>query len=159
MQPMFDETFAEAKAEWIEKFMKWEAGERSEYFDASEHPSDYAFWEWENNPPDRAYYRPWADDEATWLQVWETVTEGTPVSPPFETAEELIAYLAENGDFWDQKRCKEPGWERYHGGVPGVSAWGIEAATRFVNAGWAPSMVVHDGKVTDGKLMDFGSAA
>lgn len=127
-QPMFDSTFAEAAAEWLAENAKWEAGERPSYFDASEHPVDLKHWEYDVGPPDRAYYRPWSDDEAVWFQVWETVSEGTPVSPPFATREELIDYLAANGDFWDQKR--------------GDGAWSRKSAEAFVGSGWAPSMMV-----------------
>ena len=35
-------------------------------------------------------------------QVYETVSEGTPVTPVFETAEALVDYLVEHGDFWHQ---------------------------------------------------------
>lgn len=31
-----------------------------------------------------------------WYQLWETTSEGSPVSPPFETPEELAKYLADN---------------------------------------------------------------
>jgi hypothetical protein len=80
------------------------------------------------------------------------VSEGTPVSPPFATKEELADYLAERGDFWDQKRCLTPEWVTLWGGTPGISGWGKEAAYRFVNAGWAPSMIATGGIVADGKL-------
>jgi hypothetical protein len=132
-QPMFDETFADAKKRWMDGLLEWEAGNKSE-------SEDCEYWDWEGAPPDRAYYRPWQDEEATWFQLWETVSEGTPVSPPFETREELIVYLAEYGDEWDQQR------------KPGKSGWGMESATRFVGVGWAPSMVVTDGVVVDGKF-------
>jgi hypothetical protein len=150
LQPMYDETFAEAAAEWKAEFLKWEAGERPSYFEDDGEP--FEFWEYNGSPPDREYYRPWTDEEATWVQVWETVSEGTPVSPAFATKEELVAYLSEHGDFWDQKRCKEPDWERLWGGKPGVSGWGREAAERFVSASWAPSMILANGKLVDGKL-------
>lgn len=148
-QPMFDETFAEAVVEWKAGFTKWESGndpDREEY--KRDDGSYLEYWEWNNPPPDRAYYRPWKDEEATWFQLWETVSEGTPVSPPFATKEELAAYLAEHGDFWDQKRCKEPDWASLWGGEPGKSGWGRERAERFVfGSGWSPSMAVIDGKV------------
>ena len=152
LQPMFDEPFSEAKAEWLDELAKWEAGERPSYFTAEAGDEDLPYWEYNGNPPERAYYRPWKDEEATWVQLWETVSEGTPVSPPFETADELIAYLAEHGDFWDQKLCMEPDWARLWGGIPGKSGWGHERASAFVKAGWAPSFIVTDGKMIDGKL-------
>lgn len=58
-------------------------------------------------------------------QVWETVSEGSPVTPVFQSAEALVDYLVEHGD--DPKR---------------VSGWKRENAEKFVNAGWAPSLIV-----------------
>lgn len=134
-QPMYDKTFAAAVAEWKAGYAAWERGERSE--GCSESVRSMEFWEWHGPPPDREYHRPWADDEATWWQLWETVSEGTPVSPPFATKDELIAYLAERGDFWDQKR--------------GDGGWGIERARAFIDAGWSPSLVVLGGKVLESR--------
>lgn len=131
LQPMFNETFASAAAEWKANFAAWERGERPKHF--SDESRNLEYWEWENGPPDRAYYRPWQDDEATWFQVWETVSEGTPVTPPFATKVELVDYLATHGDFWDQKRGDGP--------------WPRGTAEKFVGAGWAPSMMVTGGHV------------
>ena len=136
-QPMYDKTFDDAAKDWRDEFAKWERGERESYFNASEYPNGIEFWEWHGEPPDRKYYRPWKDEDATWVQLWETVSEGTPVSPPFATREELAQYLAVNGDYWDQKR--------------GDGGWGIESARAFVEVGWAPSMMVRDGVITDSK--------
>lgn len=125
-QPMYDERFEDAAAKWKADYAAWEAGEKLKHPNGD--GSLMEFWEWDGGPPDREYYRPWTDAEATWLQVWETVSEGTPVSPPFATPEELIDYLAEHGDFWDQKRGDGP-WKRAN-------------AERFVKSGWAPSLIV-----------------
>jgi hypothetical protein len=126
-QPMLNETFAAAARQWKDAFAAWERGERPDYC-----PADFKkeFWEWDGDPPDRAYHRPWEDGEATWFQVWETVSEGTPVTPPFATPEKLIDYLVEHGDEWDQRRG--------HGG------WNREHATSFVTRGWAPSLIKVD---------------
>lgn len=72
-----------------------------------------------------------------WWQVWETVSEGSPVTPAFATADELIDYLVEKGDAWDQKR-----------GHPG---WKYESAKAFVESGWAPSAMVVNGKYHESK--------
>lgn len=130
-QPMYDQTFESAAAEWKAEYAEWESGMRPDYCD--EESSRLEFWEWHGAPPDRKYYRPWKDEEATWFQVWETVSEGTPVTPPFATREELIDYLVENGDLWDQKRG--------HGG------WSRKNAESFVGLGWAPSLISASGKV------------
>lgn len=53
-------------------------------------------------------------------QVWETVSEGSPVSPVFSTKEALVASLIKDGH-------------------------SEQAAKNFVEAAWAPSMVMRDG--------------
>jgi hypothetical protein len=155
-QPMYDRTFAQAEAEWLADFDRVRRGDMDD-IERECYPHGVCEWACDNTPPDPAYYRPWSDEEATWFQVWQTVSEGTPVSPPFATKEELIAYLAEHGDFWDQKRCHQPDWKRLYGGEPGVSGWGETQAARFVNGpGWSPSLAVADGKVMDGiKLLSM----
>lgn len=44
-------------------------------------------------------------------QVWENVSEGSPVTPVFATEAELVEYLVAGGDAWDRKRGA-PGWSR-----------------------------------------------
>lgn len=149
-QPMYDETYETASAEWLSEFDRIRSGGAKGY-EIECYPGGVVDWASENTAPSKEYYRPWSDDEAVWFQLWETVSEGTPVSPPFETEDELIEYLAYNGDFWDQDRCTKPDWAELWGGVLGVSAWGKERAERFVKgAGWAPSMIIVGGVVKDG---------
>ena len=148
-QPMYDRTYQEACADWLSDFDRIRSGGMDKF--ERDCYANVCDWASENTAPSPEYYRPWSDEEAIWFQVWETVSEGTPVSPAFETQEELIQYLADHGDFWDQKRCLEPGWQELWGGTPGVSGWGREQAERFVmGPGWAPSMVISDGRVMSG---------
>lgn len=137
LQPMHDQAFDDRFAEWLKDFDRIRAGD----LDAIErqcYPRGLADWLMDEGAPhDPAYYRPWKDDEATWFQLWETVSEGTPVSPPFATKEELADHLAEHGD---------GGW-----GASEKGGWGKEMAYKFVmGSGWAPSMVVMGGKVMSG---------
>lgn len=129
---MYNQTFEQAAAEWKAGFSVWEAGDR---------PAEYAadeYWEYAGDPPsDREDYRPWSDEEATWFQLWETVSEGSPVSPPFATKEDLANYLAKNGDFWDQHR--------------GAGGWGHRRAAAFMEDEWAPSMMVSGGQMYESK--------
>lgn len=79
-------------------------------------------------------------EEAIWYQVYETVSEGTPVTPPFETQQELIEYLVIHGDFYQQKCQNEtkPGYSR-------------EVAEQFVlKSGWCPSIVISNGVIKSG---------
>jgi hypothetical protein len=84
--------------------------------------------------PDKNDYVPdWKKKEATWFQVYETVSEGTPVTPPFATREELVEHLCTQKDFW------------------GDGPVSRKAATAFVmEDGWAPSMSLENGVVTAG---------
>ena len=140
-RPMYDERLEDRFAEWLSDFDRIRSGGLTD-FERSVYTSDNPLAEWLQEggaPPNPAYYRPWRDDEATWFQVWETVSEGTPVTPPFATQEELIDYLVEHGDFWQQHRWAE-GDKFMQPEPPGYSR---EAAEQFVKgAGWAPSMVV-----------------
>jgi hypothetical protein len=103
-QPLYDRPYRQAAEEWRKGFAEWEAGERQQYFQES--GQDYEYWDYNGMPPDKEYYRPdWKPEDMTWIQVYETVSEGTPVTPPFATREELVDYLVNNGDFWDQSRC------------------------------------------------------
>ena len=121
--PLHDKTVDEAWVEWLAEFKA-----SDEYYSE--------FCENWGTPPDPKYYRPEWDEEPTWFQVYETVSEGTPVTPPFATRDELIVYLVENGDYWDQKRS----------GLNVGKPWEVRAAQEFVNnVGWAPSGVILDG--------------
>lgn len=60
-------------------------------------------------------------------QVWETVSEGSPITPVFATAEELVDHLVNVG-----------AWNK---------TWSREAAESFVHgSGWAPTGMVISGK-------------
>ena len=150
LQPMFDNSYIDEMNEWIEGHNLWQTGKHPDQIDGT--ASEYKYFaEWEGGPPDVEYYRPeWKESEMTWYQVYETVSEGTPVSPPFETQRELIDYLMENGDFWDQSRRKDRLNGRGFGGM-NCDPWSKESAERFVmGSGWAPSMIMTGGKIMSG---------
>ena len=65
-------------------------------------------------------------------QLWETTSEGSPVSPVFTTADELAMWMSTNPS-------------GFAGSIPS-----LEAARAFVADGWAPSLVGVDGQVIDG---------
>lgn len=48
--------------------------------------------------PERGHFMPdWAEHECTHFMMYETCSEGTPISPAFATVEELARWLADNG--------------------------------------------------------------
>jgi hypothetical protein len=54
--------------------------------------------EWCGRVPVRSDYMPeWTAEEATHFMMYETTSEGTPISPAFATPEELARWLADTG--------------------------------------------------------------
>ncbi|HUY79035.1 MAG TPA: hypothetical protein VMV29_19835 [Ktedonobacterales bacterium] len=136
-RPLYDEAFDTVMVSWWQEASAWIAQVRR-----GETPADgwypetdeqatwaranplRAYAEWVGNPPDPESYRDVFTVEPTAYQIYETVTEGTPVSPVFPTEEALVA--------WCQQAHPETHW-------PALSE---QAARRFVTAGYAPSMVL-----------------
>lgn len=77
-------------------------------------------WAYDDEEQERAAenWEPTEPPEGDWWQIWETVSEGSPVTPAFGTAEELAAHVS--GD--------DP--SKY----AGTLAW-------ITGPGWAPSMI------------------
>lgn len=61
-----------------------------------------AIEDWGGGPREDDYTH-YGCQPCNWYQLYETVSEGTPLSPPFEKPEELIEYLVKHGDFWYHK--------------------------------------------------------
>lgn len=131
-QPLFDRPFEIEAREWMDKAIAWDQGLDS---DCDKYkPTHPFYWQWAGQPPNPAYYRPKWTSEPTHYQMYETVSEGTPVTPHFATKEELIDYLVANGDNWDQKRTTE--------GRQKTAGWSRKNAEDFVNREYAPSMII-----------------
>ncbi len=148
-QPLHDSSYIDAMNEWIKEHKLWERGKHRDQDAYYRYYAQYG-----GNAPDVEYYRPdWKSEEMTWYQVYETVSEGTPVTPPFETQSELVDYLVDNGDFWDQERRKEPKtpWSM------NCDPWPRNQAEKFVyGSGYAPSLVVENGVVMTGVEALYG---
>ena len=90
--------------------------------------------DWSGNPPNQENYMPdWPEAERTHLMMYEDTSEGTPISPAFETPEELARWLADNG----------------------ASSFGRSTATYeqwlpICRGGWAPSMVMDSHGIRSG---------
>lgn len=88
---MLDMSFEEGAHRWIRGFIEWENSDSTELYGCE-------YWEDKDPPYTKNFYRPWKPEEATWFQYWETTSEGTPISPPFETMEELLAWIEQDGE-------------------------------------------------------------
>jgi hypothetical protein len=127
---MRDVDFDTALTEWLDGYNLWKKGEHPAQ---KEYPKVENYWEYEGGPPDPEYCRPVFKTPPDWYQVYQTVGEGTPLTPPFATKEELVGYLVDNGDFWDQDG--------------GAGGWSRKAAEQFAEAEWAPSGILANGRL------------
>lgn len=103
---LFAASFSAALAEYEEVKRQWEAGfERdwsatglrfkSRVINKSPKSETVAFDDEVGEPPTPDQYMPdWSEAERTHWQLYETVSEGTPISPVFSTPESLARYMA-----------------------------------------------------------------
>jgi hypothetical protein len=130
--------FAQTIIHWREGDAMWSLGFKKSYStDGSGwelHGEVGPYSEWDGECPDPAEYMPaWPDEFCTHMMMYEDTSEGTPLSPAFETPEELARWLADNG----------------------ASAFGNDTASyeawlRVCRGGWAPSMVIAGGRIMSG---------
>lgn len=88
-----------------------------------------------DSPESKAAYDAWQEEappEGSGYQIWETVSEGSPISPVFETPEELARWMARNP----------------HGVDEGTT---YEQWLAFIRGpGWAPSFIGTDNGLVSG---------
>jgi hypothetical protein len=101
-QPMVGRNYDITANEWLEECILWSKG-----IHPSQNPEYAFYWDYAGAPPNRKYYAHYKKEDCTWYQLYENVSEGTPVSPPFATKEELADYLEKNGNFWGESYTKE----------------------------------------------------
>jgi hypothetical protein len=103
--PLFDGVEFEQRAKvWDEEAAKWASGWRPDCCSEDKHGMSYE--EWEGERPKAENYMPvWSESERTHYMAYETVTEGTPISPAFATPEELALWLADAGGNYEEWLC------------------------------------------------------
>lgn len=100
--PLYDNDIESAWREWFDGLKLWERGQHPSQIKWPEHYPErtYASYaEYEGRSPDPDSYRSeaWTPAQAICYQIYETVTEGTPVSPVFETLEAMEDWLVNQG--------------------------------------------------------------
>jgi hypothetical protein len=102
-KPLHDGDYKEILKKWEQGKDKWEIeGLRKNWSDGvwmkiEDKFKNLSYEEWEREKPEKYDYMPcWSEEEKTHLMMYETTTEGTPISPAFKTAEELARWLADN---------------------------------------------------------------
>tara|TARA_R110000824_G_scaffold205804_5_gene390747 strand:+ start:85 stop:546 length:462 start_codon:yes stop_codon:yes gene_type:complete len=126
--PLFDNYNSEDADDWDEERKLWDSKEHSDFIEGCE------FSEWAGGRPDKNDYMPiWSVEEKTHLMMYETTSEGCPISPAFETPEELAKWLADNE-------------ASAFGGSKGT----YEGWLRVAKGGFAPSMIMSDKGIQSG---------
>jgi hypothetical protein len=130
--------FDERLTEWEIGKEKWSQGLRDDCKGGwkliEEKYKNMSFEEWSGDTPDPDDYMPeWEESEKTHYMMYETCSEGTPISPSFETREKLAHWLADNN----------------------ASAFGRQTATyeqwlSTIEQEWVPTAVVENGIVKSG---------
>ena len=80
--------------------------------------------DWMGVPKSEDYMPDWPAEDRTHLMMYETCSEGTPISPAFETPEELARWLADN-----------------NASAFGISTASYEGWLRVARGGYAPTAV------------------
>jgi hypothetical protein len=90
------------QAKWDEGAAQWARGFRDDWkggwkaLDGGEGAATFA--EWYGDRPVASDYMPdWPASERTHWQMYESTTEGTPISPVMDSPESLARWLADNG--------------------------------------------------------------
>jgi len=135
-RPMVDYDFNKSYKEWEKELEDWfkeydafeNKGKEFKYKErvySKKNGDTYEDWAHEPPSPPNPYdFIP----EGKWFQLFENVSEGTPLSPPFATKKELVEWLTNNNDYWG-------------------NSWTKEEAEAMVKQEYAPSMIVKGGKV------------
>jgi len=94
------------------------------------HFEDY----YDTAPDSRDYMPTWKEEEKTHFMMYETTSEGTPISPAFRTPKELATWLFDNdASSFGQTKATYEQW-----------------LNMIEGSGFAVSMVAHNGKLESG---------
>ena len=102
----------EAISEWATECNKWNSGVFPDY--ASQEDRLMSYSEWAGERPDPDCYMPiFAPNDAICVMMYETTSEGTPISPAFATPEELATWLFKNNaSAFGRQTASYEGWLR-----------------------------------------------
>ena len=98
-QPLHDRDYDEEAQKWMRDYQLFLEGKHPEQESIRKWHKYY--WDYDS-PPDEMYCRSEAyhtkfKSASTYYQVYESVSEGTPVSPKFATEDELLKWLMSQG--------------------------------------------------------------
>lgn len=102
--PLFEgvhDAYAKVAESWDEGYAKWQEGLIEDFeggWEPREEDDGDRYTDWAGPRPSPDDFMPnWTAGEATHFMMYESTSEGTPISPAFTTPEELARYCADNG--------------------------------------------------------------
>jgi hypothetical protein len=132
-KPLLEGPFEQRAAEWDLAARKWDEGFSEDLGQwlpraDSTYTVEGTYEEYAGARPRIEDYMPaFAEGTATHYMMYETCTEGTPISPAFATPEQLARWLTDN-----------------KANAFGAETASYEAWLRVCNGGYAPSMVLDE---------------
>lgn len=118
--PLFDIDYQSAAEEWIKKLNEFEAMTPDEK--KKEYGGYQYYWEYDYPPEiDCHRKRRFNDGEATAYQIYETVSDGTPISPVFPNVDDMRTWLISQG-------------------------YSEKATDKFIEYEWAPSAMLFENR-------------
>jgi hypothetical protein len=114
-QPMFNEYYGNVLKEWFEENEKWENGSHPAFISNPEYKKEYPFYAQYERFPDIEYYqtKKYTEDELTHIQLYETTSEGKPISPVFhkDDFDKLCEWAAENATTFANFKASKEKWK------------------------------------------------
>lgn len=116
-QPMFKSYYLDELNEWLESHNKWLDGTHSDLTGRPELKDKYPFYAmWGGDPPDVNYHQTkrYSEEELTHIQLYESTSEGTPLSPVFPASQfdALCEWAAENATTFASFKATKEEWKR-----------------------------------------------
>ena len=95
--PLFDRLYEDDLELWQQNNQLWATGQHPDQLQYPEATATCTYSDWAGKEPDPTRYRPPFQVKPSSYQIYETITEGTPVSPVFETTQQLADHLISTG--------------------------------------------------------------
>lgn len=143
-KPLYDLDYETASEKWLADCLAWSRGEHEDQKKYDDAPR--FFWDWDGGPPSKETHRTQFAGPATCYQIYETVSEGTPASPVFETVEAMVEWMTSPIDRSSPYNdCED--WQSMQGMTRAQ-------AERFCKTGSSCSMMCGPGGIVAGHRYD-----
>lgn len=118
--------------EWLKNKRQWDSGTHRDLLDdpsLKEQYPDYS--EWGGDAPNKKYYRQveFKEEELTLIQLYENISEGTPITPIFKASEfdKLCEYASKNCYIFAKEKASADEWKRLLNGESAIiTAGGLD---------------------------------